>query len=332
MHEATYLDAVREAVVEEMERDGSVVMLGADLLHGLYGGASLQERFGADRVRDLPNSEAACVGAAAGAAMTGLRPVLDLAMASFCFVAWDQFVSQVAKARYLTGGAFRLPVTYRVAQIFNAATGGQHTDRPHAMFMQVPGLKVVAPTSPADVKGLLKASIRDDDPVIFLEDTYFWATKGNVPDPGDDSVVEIGQAAVKRQGDDVTVVAIGRAVPFALAAGEELAAERISIEVIDPRTLAPLDWTTVFASVEKTGRLVVVDCAPRTCSAASEIAASVCERRPRELRSPVRRVTAPDVHSPFNPILEESVYPTAPKIVSAVHAVLQASDKHAYGA
>jgi pyruvate dehydrogenase E1 component beta subunit len=321
MRELTYLEAVREGQIEEMQRDGDVVMMGQDLRASLYGGAGLVELFGEDRVRDVPTSETACVGAAAGAAMTGLRPVLDMTFASFCFVAWDQFVSQVSKARYVSGGKVSLPVTYRVGMIFDAAVGVQHSDRPHPMFMQMPGLKIVAPTTPADAKALLKASIRDDDPVIFLEDTYLWGTRGPVSD-GQDDLIEIGTADVKRAGDDVTVVAIGRTVPFALAAAQELAEDGVSVEVVDLRSLAPIDWATVFTSVDKTGRLVVVDPAVRTCSAASEIAATVCEERYDSLRAAVRRVTSPNVHTPFSPALEKGMYPDAAKIAAAVRATV----------
>ncbi len=321
MRELTYLEAVREAQIEEMQRDENVLMMGQDLRASLYGGAGLVELFGEERVRDLPTSETASVGAAAGAAMTGLRPVVDMGLASFCFVAWDQFASQVAKARYVSGGTVRLPVTYRIGLIFDAAVGVQHSDRIHPMFMQMPGLKIVAPTTPADAKALLKASIRDDDPVIFLEDTYLWGTRGPV-DEDPDRLLEIGTADVKRAGEDVTVVGIGRTVNFALSAADELAGSGISVEVIDLRSLSPIDWGTIFTSVEKTGRLVVVDPAVQTCSAASEIAATVCEWRHAALRGPIKRVTSPNVHSPFSPALEKGIYPDVPKIVAAVRTTM----------
>lgn len=323
MREITFLEAVAEAQVEEMRRDDTVIMMGQDLRASLYGGAGLVKLFGEDRIRDVPTSETACVGAAAGAAMTGLRPLLDMGMASFCFVAWDQFISQVAKARYVTGGRLSVPVTYRLALLFDQGVGVQHSDRSHPMYMQIPGLKIVLPTTPADAKALLKTAIRDDDPVIFIEDAYLWSLKGPVP-ADDDVTIPIGQAEVRRQGDDVTVVGIGRGVQFALSAAEELAGEGVSVEVIDPRTLAPLDWDTIFASVEKTGRLVVVDCATRTCSAASEIAATVGEERYDVLRSAIRRVTAPDVHAPFNAALERQLYPDPSKIAGAVRAAVTA--------
>jgi acetoin:2,6-dichlorophenolindophenol oxidoreductase subunit beta len=318
MREIGYLDAIREAQVEEMERDADVLMMGQDLRAGLYGSAKLVELFGEDRILDLPTSETACVGAAAGAAMTGLRPLIDMTAASFCFVAIDQFISTVSKARYATGGRMKVPVTYRVSLMFDGAVGVQHSDRPHPMFMQMPGLKLVSPSSPADAKGLLKSSIRDDDPVVFLEDTYYWDTKGPVPEETE-SALELGTAAVRRGGADVTVVGLGRMVAFALAAAEELAGEGISVEVVDLRSLVPIDWETILASVAKTGRLVAADPAMRTCSAASEIAATVAE----ELGAPVRRVTSPVVHTPFSPALEKGMYPDAGSIAAAVRTILE---------
>lgn len=319
MRELSYLEAIRQAQVEEMDRDASVLMMGQDLRAGLYGNASLVERFGEQRVLDLPTSETACVGAAAGAAMTGLRPLVDMTSASFCFVALDQFISIVSKARYSTGGRMSVPVTYRVSLMFDGGVGVQHSDRPHAMFMQMPGLKIVSPGSPADAKAMLKAAIRDDDPVIFLEDTYHWSAKGPVPEG--DVVADLERAAVVREGTDVTVVALARMVTFALAAAETLAADGISAEVIDLRALNPIDWTTIFASVQRTGRLVVADPAMRTCSAASEIAATVAEECFEALRAPVRRVTSPVVHTPFSPALEHGMYPDAASIASAARSI-----------
>jgi acetoin:2,6-dichlorophenolindophenol oxidoreductase subunit beta len=321
MHEVSYLDAIREAQVEEMERDADVLVMGQDMRASLYGSNGLVELFGEERVLDLPTSETASVGTGVGAAMTGLRPVVDMTFACFTFVAMDQFISQVAKARYVSGGALTLPVTYRILFIYDAGVGVQHSDRPHPMFMAMPGLKVVAPTTPADAKGLLKSAIRDDDPVIIFEDSYLWDSKGEVAD-GDDALVELGTAAVRRPGDDVTIVGLGRCVGFALAAAEQLAADGISAEVIDLRSLAPIDWPTIFASVEKTGRLVAVDPAVRTCSAASEIVATVAEQRYDALRAAPRRVASPRVHSPYTSVLEHQIYPDAAKIAAAARAAL----------
>jgi pyruvate/2-oxoglutarate/acetoin dehydrogenase E1 component len=322
MREISYLDAIREAQVEEMERDENVLMMGQDLRAGLYGNASLVELFGEERILDLPTSETACVGAAAGAAMTGLRPLLDMTSASFCFVAMDQFISTVSKARYGTGGRMKVPVTYRVSLMFDGGVGVQHSDRPHPMFMQMPGLKIVSPSSPADAKAMLKAAIRDDDPVIFLEDTYYWGAKGPVAEG--DVATELGAAEIVREGTDVTVVALARMVAFALQAATTLAAEGISVEVIDLRSLNPIDWPTIFSSVHRTGRLVAADPAMRTCSAASEIAATVGEECYGALRAPIRRVTSPVVHTPFSPALEKGMYPDAESIAVAVRSIVEA--------
>lgn len=320
MPEMSYLEAVRDAEIEEMERDEDVLIMGQDLRASLYGNAGLVDLFGEDRVLDVPTSETACVGAAVGAAMTGLRPLLDMGSASFCFVAFDQFISQVAKAHYMTGGLLKIPVTYRIGLMFDRGVGVQHSDRPHPMYMQMAGIKIVAPTTPSDAKAALKAAIRDDDPVIFLEDSYLWGLKGPVEKDG--RTLDISSAEVKRPGEDVTVVAIGRTMPFALAAADVLAADGISTEVVDLRSLSPIDWPTVFTSVEKTGRLVAVDPAQRICSAASEVAATVAEQRHEYLKAAVKRVTSPVVHSPFSPSLEKGLYPDTPKIVSAVRATM----------
>src|SRR5665213_2819781 len=235
MHEVTNLEAIREAHIEEMRRDDDVLVMGQDMRASLYGTTGLLDMFGEERVLDLPTSETAAVGTGVGAAITGLRPVVDMTFACFTFVAMDQFVSQVAKARYVSGGALTVPVTYRVLFIYDAGVGVQHSDRPHPMFMAVPGLKIVAPTTPADAKGLLKAAIRDDDPVIVFEDSYLWDSKGPVED-GDDALVALGTADVKRAGDDVTIVALGRCVRFALDAADELAERGVSAEVVDLRS------------------------------------------------------------------------------------------------
>jgi pyruvate/2-oxoglutarate/acetoin dehydrogenase E1 component len=322
MRELTYLHAIREAQFEEMDRDERVVLWGQDLRANVYGTQEgFVERFGLDRVRDVPTSETACVGAAAGAAIAGMRPIVDMTIASFMYVAMDQFVSQVAKNRYMSGGQLSIPVVYRAVMFYHGATAAQHADRPYPMFMNVPGLKIVAPASPADAKGLLKAAIREDDPVLCFEDSLLWGSRGPVPEG--EHIVPLGQAAVRREGSDLTIVAIAGAVNSALDAAETLGAEGISAEVVDPRTLVPLDWATILASVEKTGRLVVVDPAHRTCSAASEIAATVSEELFGSLQAPVRRVTTPDVPPPFSPSLEEGLYPTAARVVATARALLE---------
>jgi pyruvate/2-oxoglutarate/acetoin dehydrogenase E1 component len=318
MSDVDYLEALKEAQIEEMKRDENVVLMGQDLRASLYGGTGLVELFGEDRVRDLPTSETACVGAAIGMSMTGLRPWIDMGMSSFMFVAFDQVISQLAKVHYVSGGRMKVPVTMRIPLMYDNAVGVQHSDRIHPLLMQIPGLKIACPTTPGDAKAMLKAAIRDDDPVIFLEDTYCWAAKGPVGGP--EETAEVGKAQVRREGSDVTIVAIGRTVTFSLEAADVLAGEGISAEVIDLRWLSPLDWDAVFGSVRKTGRLVVVDPAARICSAASEIAATVGEQCYQALRGPVRRVTAPHVHTPYSPALEKGIYPDAGKIAAAVRA------------
>jgi acetoin:2,6-dichlorophenolindophenol oxidoreductase subunit beta len=319
VRELTYLAAIREAQVEEMTSDETVILMGQDIRANLYGTGSFLDMFGAERIRDLPTSETACVGAAVGAAMTGLRPVVDMGSASFSFVALDQFISEVSKIHYMSAGQLKVPVTYRIPLMYNGGVGVQHSDRPYPMFMQMPGLKLICPTTPSDAKAMMQAAIRDDDPVIVFEDTYNWSSRGPVADPP--APAPIGTAAIAREGDDVTVVGIGRTVAFALTAAAELADSGVSVEVIDLRSLAPIDWGAIFGSVGKTGRLVVADAAVSTCSAASEVAATVAEHRFEALLAPIRRVTSPPVHSPYTPGLERTIYPDAGKIAAAVRSV-----------
>lgn len=321
MPELTYLEAIYEAQREEMQRDSRVFIMGEDIEASVFGTTTgFIEEFGRERVRNTPLSENGFVGAAAGAAMVGMRPIVDFTIASFMYVAMDQLVSITAKATYMYGGQTRVPVLLRAAMFYGGANAAQHSDRPHPMFMNVPGLKIIAPTTPYDVKGLLKAAIRDDDPVISFEDGTLWFAKGPVPE--EEYLIPLGQADVKREGQDVTIVAIAGAMPHALTAAEKLAAENISVEVIDPRTLVPLDRETILTSIEKTGRLVVVDPAHKTCSAASEIAAMVAEEGFWNLKGPIVRVATPDIQIPFSPPLEQTLYPNPEKIVAAVHQTL----------
>jgi pyruvate dehydrogenase E1 component beta subunit len=319
-----FLQAINEAQTEEMERDDRVVLMGQDLRANVFGAADgALERFGPERVRDLPLAEAASVGICAGAAMTGLRPVLDLTVASFVFGAMDQFVSQVAKARYMFGGQATLPLVVRAALYYHGGTAGHHADRPYPMFMNVPGLKIIVPSTAPDLKGLLKSAIREDNPVLCFEDANLWGRRGRGPrpDPGD-HLVPLGKAAVRRTGSDVTIVGIGLGAVLAVEAADELAGDSIEAEVVDPRTLVPMDWETIRASVERTGRLVVVDPATRTCSAASEIAAHVAEHSFGSLRGPIQRVTTDDTHVPYSPALEKQIYPSTEKVVAAVRRAI----------
>lgn len=320
MAEITYLQAISSAIREEMERDPRTFVMGEDL--SIWGTADgLPESFGVERVRNTPISESGFIGAAAGAAIAGSRPIVDVTISSFIYPAMDQVVSIIAKSRYLYGGQAKLPLVLRLGMYHGLGVAAQHSDRPYPMFMGVPGLKIVIPSTPYDMKGLLKTAIRDDDPVLVFEDSGLWSTKGEVPDG--EILVPFGKAAIRREGTDVTVVAISGTVRRAIAAAEELSREGISVEVIDPRTLVPLDKATILESVKKTGRIVVVDPANRTCSAASEIGVIVAEEGFWDLKAPVIRVTTPDTHVPYSPALEPSIYPDKAKIIDAVRRTMQ---------
>jgi acetoin:2,6-dichlorophenolindophenol oxidoreductase subunit beta len=317
-----FLEAIRMAQFEEMQRDERVFLMGEDLRCNMFGTTTgLAETFGIERVRDTPISEAGFVGAAAGASMVGMRPVVDLTVASFMFPAMDQICSIIAKSRYLYGSQARLPLVIRACLFYGNANAAQHSDRPYPMFMNMPGLKIIVPSNPRDMKGLLKAAIRDEDPVLCFEDSSLWSSKADVPsDEG--FVLPLGVADVKRPGTDASVIAIGGTVPMALAAAETLERVGISVEVVDPRSLVPLDRKTILTSVRKTGRAIVVDPAHLTCSAASEISASIAQWAFDALRAPIQRVTTPDIHIPFSPGLERPLYPSPEKIVAAVKAVM----------
>jgi pyruvate dehydrogenase E1 component beta subunit len=302
-----------------MQRDERVIMMGEDI--AVYGSGDLVERFGPKRIWAMPISETSFTGVGIGAAITGLRPIVDLNIASFMYLASDQIINQAAKLRYMTGGQIKVPIVFRVCMYYGVSIAAQHSDRPYPLFMNVPGLKIISPTSPADVKGLLKAAVRDDDPVMFFEDIKLWTVKGDVPaDP--DYLVPIGKADVKRAGNDVTMVAIGGAMRPALEAAEALGEEKISVEVIDPRTLKPLDMDTIIKSVVKTGRLVLVENAHRIANASAEIAAEIAEDAFASLKRPIVRLTAPDVQVPFSPALEETLYPRKEQIIRAVRKLL----------
>ena len=325
----SYLGAIGAAQREALEADERVVIIGEDVEANVYGttggGKSRAEKgdflqmFGRNRIRNTPISEEVIVGAAAGAAMTGLRPIVDLSYSSFLYMAMDQFVNQVAKNRYMFGGQASMPVVFRSAMFYGLSTGAHHSDRPYPMFMNVPGLKIMVPASPYDAKGLLRTAVDLDDPVLTFEACMLWGSKGEVPE--EEYRIPFGSARTVREGSDVTVVAIASAVPEALAAAEALADDGISVEVIDPRTLVPLDTETIVGSVQRTGRLVVADPAHRTCSAAAEISAIVAEEAFESLRAPIARVTTPDTQIPFSPALEKQLYPSRTGIADAVRRV-----------
>ena len=317
MREISFTQALDEAMAEEMRRDARVITLATRRA------AALEKEFGYRRVRITPISEAAFTGIGLGAAGSGFRPVVNWGMVTFSVVAMDQIVTQASKIRYMFGGQADFPVTYRCTTGGGAQIAAQHSQSPYSMFMHLAGLKVVLPSTPADAKGLLKSAIRDNNPVIFFECSRLAAVTGPVPEG--DYTIPIGVADVKRAGTDVTVVALAYYVREALAVAEASAAEDISIEVIDPRTLVPMDAEAIRASVRKTGRLVVVDEAPATCSAASEIIALVTEDPDtfRALKAPVRRVCAAPVPVPFSPVLEQAALPDRARITAAIRQVLE---------
>jgi pyruvate dehydrogenase E1 component beta subunit len=321
MHTVNYLGAINEALIEEMERDERVFVMGEDVSWNLMGAtAGLAEKFGKERVRNTPISEAGFVGAGAGAAMVGMRPVIDMLIAPFIYVAFDQIVSIIAKSTYLYGGQARVPLTLRCPMLYGTGNAAQHSDRPYATLMTIPGLKLIAPSTPYDVKGLLKAAIRDDDPVVSFEDGTVWRLLAEVPD--EDYVLPIGKADVKRPGSDVTVVAVAGAVPHALAAADQLASDGVSVEVVDLRSIVPMDREAILGSVAKTGRLVVADPAHEMGSVASEVSAVVAQEGFWDLQAPIVRVTTPHTHVPFSATLEHPLYPNAEKIAAAARRVM----------
>jgi pyruvate dehydrogenase E1 component beta subunit len=317
--ELTYLNAIVEAQREEMLRDERVILIGEDI--AVYGGSALFDSFDEKRLRNVPISENGFSGMGIGAALTGLRPIVDLTIASFVYLAADQIINQAAKLRYMTGGQLKVPIVFRACTYYNVSNAAQHADRPYPFFMNVPGLKIVAPATPGDMKGLLKSAIRDDDPVLVFEDINLWTKKELVPTDLD-YLVPIGKAAIKRSGSDVTVISIAGCLPKVLAAAEALQHEGVSAEVIDLRTLVPLDTELLLASIAKTGRLVIVDNSHRTNSAASEVAAVMADEGFGSLRRPIKRVTTPAVHIPYSAVLEKPLYPNKDHIVAAVRSIL----------
>ena len=318
--EITLTQALNEAMREEMRRDERVFIMGEDIQKGVYGASGgLFGEFGGERVRDCPLSENAFFGAAVGAAAVGMRPIVESA-ACFMWVAMDSLVSQAAKMRYMFGGQVNLPIVYRAAQYYGGSMAAHHSDRSHPIFMNIPGFKVVFPSEAYDAKGLLKAAIREDDPVLFCEDRTILGARAFVPE--EEYTIPLGVADIKREGTDVTIVAIGGMVPRALGAAEKLVQEGISAEVLDPRSLVPLDKKAILDSVAKTGRLVTVDMAHKTCSAASEIAAIVAMEGFWSLQAPIQRLATANVHISFSTALEPLCYPTAESIAEAARVTM----------
>jgi pyruvate dehydrogenase E1 component beta subunit len=316
--EMMYVDAISAAIAEEMQRDSSVVMYGQNM--AMTERDPMLKKFGKDRVRIAPISETAEIGIGIGAAMTGLRPIVELWMSEFMLVAFDQVINEAPRLRYMSGGQVKVPVVFKAGFGFAAGWAGQHSNCIYHALMGIPGLRVVIPSTPADAKGLMAASIRDDNPVVYLHHYMLTLDKAEVPDG--EYVIPFGVADIKRPGTDVTIVATAWMVKKSLAAAERLAEEGISAEVIDPRTLAPLDVKTILASVKKTGRLVLVDQAPRHSSVAVVIAGEVAEHGFEYLRAPVKMVTALDTPVPYSEPLENFILPNEEKIVQAVKLLL----------
>jgi pyruvate dehydrogenase E1 component beta subunit len=319
----TFTEAINEALRQEMERDPSVILMGEDI--GVYGGAfgvtkGLIQKFGPDRVIDTPISEAGFIGAAVGAALAGLRPVVELMFVDFFGVAMDQIYNQMAKLRYMSGGQLKVPVTLRAPIGAGISAAAQHSQTLYSIFAHVPGLKVVVPSTPYDAKGLLISSIRDDNPVIFLEHKVLYGLKGEVPE--EEYTIPLGKADIKREGDDVTVIGLARTVWHALDAAEQLSKEGISIEVIDPRTIVPFDKETILKSVKKTGRVVIVDEDYDRCGFASWVASIIVDEAFEYLDAPIKRITTPNVPIPFSPPLEQYILPDAKKIINTVKSIL----------
>jgi pyruvate/2-oxoglutarate/acetoin dehydrogenase E1 component len=324
MREITYAEAIREALRQEMTRDDSVFLMGEDV--GIYGGAfgvsyGLIDEFGEERVRDTPISEAAIVGTATGAALVGMRPVAEIMFMDFTTIAMDQLVNQAAKIRFMFGGKAKVPMVLRTAAGSGTGAAAHHSQSLEAWLVHVPGLKVVMPSTPYDVKGLLLASIRDDNPVVFVEHKLLYKVKGPVPE--EEYTIPLGVADVKRQGKDVTIVATSIMVHRALEAAETLAQEGIEAEVIDPRTLKPFDDETVTTSVIKTGRVLIVHEACKTGGVGAEIAARITESEAFDyLDAPIKRLAGLDIPVPYNRMLERHMVPQVESIGDAVKELM----------
>ncbi len=319
MATVSYREAVGLAIAQEMQRDPRVFLIGEDV--AAPGGVfkttvGLLERFGPERVRDTPISEQAIVGAVMGAAMTGLRPIGEIMYADFMAVCWDQIANQVAKTRYMSGGQFELPLVIRTAGGGGLGFAAQHSQSPENWAMAVPGLKVVCPSTPEDVVGLLAAAVREDDPVLFFEHKALYSQTGEVPEH--EHVDQLGVAKLRRQGSDVTIVSISAMVHRALSAAETLACRQISAEVIDLRSLVPLDFSSIATSVQKTGKVCVVEENPRLCGWGAEVASLIAEELFYDLDAPVVRITSPHVPLPAARSLESEAIPSPERIVEAV--------------
>lgn len=320
----TYRDALREAITEEMRKDENLILFGEDI--GLYGGAyavtkGLLNEFGEMRVRDTPMSEAAIVGIATGAAAVGVRPIAEIMYIDFITLAMDQIVNQAAKMRYMSGGRISTPMVIRTQGGAGRSSAAQHSQSLESWFVGVPGLKVVMPSTPYDAKGLLKTAIRDNDPVLFIEHKVLYNLKGEVPE--DDYTIPIGKADVKKQGKDVTVISYSRQNIYVMEAAEILEKEGISVEVIDLRSIQPLDKDTIIQSVRKTGSVVIVEEGCKTGGVGGEIAAILAEECFNYLLAPIKRVAGKDVPIPCTLNLEKAAIPSVEEIVTAIKAQIE---------
>ena len=335
IRQLTYAQAINEAIRLEMRRDPRVVLMGEDVAGGAnidhlqddeaWGGVlgvtkGLVQEFGRDRVLDTPITEAGFIGAAVGAASTGMRPIAELMFVDFFGVCWDQIYNQGAKLRYMFGGKANCPLVIRTMIGAGMGAAGQHSGCHYSVFTHMPGIKTVIPSTPADAKGLLTAAIRDDDLVVVFENKMLYSMSGEVPE--NEYVIPLGKADIKREGTDVTIVAISRMVHQALAAADALQADGISVEIVDPRTLSPLDEETILNSVAKTHRLVIVDEDNPRCSAATDIAALAADKAFTELDAPIKLVTAPHTPVPFSPPLEQFYIPSAERIVATIQDMM----------
>lgn len=323
MKKISYLMAINEALSEEMERDKNVVIFSEDV--GIFGGCfgvtqGLLNKFGAERVRDTPISETAIIGLAVGGSATGIRPVAELMFIDFAGVAMDEILNQASKMRYMFGGKAKLPLVIRMPYGAGINAAAQHSQSLEAWFTHIPGLKVVMPSTPYDAKGLLKSSIRDDNPVIFLEHKVLYGTSGEIPE--DEYTIPLGKADIKREGTDVTVIATGMMVHKALEAAEKLASENISVEVIDPRTLIPLDEELILNSVKKTGKVLITHEAPKTGGFGAEIGTLISEKAFPYLKKGIVRVCGKDTPIPFSPPLEQYYIPQAAQIIEGVKSLI----------
>lgn len=323
MREITYAQAINEALREEMTRDDNVILMGEDI--ALFGGIfkvtkGLLEKFGPERIRDTPISENAIIGAALGASILGLRPVVEIMYMDFLNECADQLINHLPKTRFMSGGKLKTPVTIRTQYSLGRNTGAQHSQFFPAFYMNTPGLFISLPSSAYDAKGLLKTAIRGDNPTLFIECPLFYREKGKVPN--EEYVIPVGKAAIKTEGDDVTIFALGNMVPRALSAAEKLKKNQVSVRVVDPRTLNPLDEDCLIESVKKTGRLVIAEPDCKTAGVGAEIAAIVAEKALDYLDAPIIRVAAPDFPSPFTPVLLDKYVPSEIDIINAVKKIV----------